>query len=360
VTAETLVAGPARGLAGILGAGWTPAEPLPLLWHWVYLLERPATAALGADGHPVAGIPAPPGEGMRRMFGGGVVEAHRPLYTGREASRHSEIVDRREKQGRSGPLTFVTVQHSITQDGETAVVDLQDIVYLPDRTGPSTPKPPPTGPAPASKSSPTPPATAPGPSPTPPASVTEPTPTPPASATEPTPTPAASATRSAPPSPAAGPSSAQAAPSRFKPTQAASTRAASSTGRSSAEAEAGRDAWVTGGWQPEPPTTRTLFQFSALTYNAHRIHYDREYARSEGYPGLLVHGPLQALLMAELARRSWRPASEYSYRLVAPLYDDQGLVVSAVPDGDAVRVSCRDATGRLTATGTLREEPGIT
>ena len=45
-----------------------------------------------------------------------------------------------------------------------------------------------------------------------------------------------------------------------------------------------------------------LFRFSALTYNAHRIHYDRDYARAEGYPGLLVHGPLQALLMAELAR----------------------------------------------------------
>ena len=50
-----------------------------------------------------------------------------------------------------------------------------------------------------------------------------------------------------------------------------------------------------------------LFRFSALTYNAHRIHYDREYARAEGYPGLVVHGPLQALLMAELARSRVRP-----------------------------------------------------
>src|SRR4029077_1843681 len=70
-----------------------------------------------------------------------------------------------------------------------------------------------------------------------------------------------------------------------------------------------------------------LFRFSALTYNAHRIHYDRDYARAEGYPGLVVHGPLQALLMAELARRPG--ASEYAYRLVAPLYEDDGLIVSA-------------------------------
>jgi 3-methylfumaryl-CoA hydratase len=97
-----------------------------------------------------------------------------------------------------------------------------------------------------------------------------------------------------------------------------------------------------------------LFRYSALTYNAHRIHYDRDYARSEGYPGLLVHGPLQALLMAELARRSPAPRpAEYSYRLVSPLYDGQGLVVSAVADGDAVQVSCRDAAGRLTATGVI-------
>jgi 3-methylfumaryl-CoA hydratase len=93
-----------------------------------------------------------------------------------------------------------------------------------------------------------------------------------------------------------------------------------------------------------------LFRFSALTYNAHRIHYDREYARAEGYPGLVVHGPLQALLMAELARPA---GSHYAYRLVAPLYEDQGLIVSAVPDGDAVRVSCRDAADRVTATGLI-------
>ena len=65
-----------------------------------------------------------------------------------------------------------------------------------------------------------------------------------------------------------------------------------------------------------------------------------------------MHGPLQALLMAELARPG--PAgSEYAYRLVAPLYEDQGLIVSAAPDGNAVRVSCRDTTDRVTATGLI-------
>ena len=98
-----------------------------------------------------------------------------------------------------------------------------------------------------------------------------------------------------------------------------------------------------------------LFRFSALTYNAHRIHYDRDYARAEGYPGLVVHGPLQAMLMAELARReATRPTRcDYSYRLVAPLFDGQGLIVSAAVDADGVRVTARDNAGRTTATGVI-------
>jgi 3-methylfumaryl-CoA hydratase len=99
-----------------------------------------------------------------------------------------------------------------------------------------------------------------------------------------------------------------------------------------------------------------LFRFSALTYNAHRIHYDRDYARQvEGYPGLVVHGPLQALLMAELARSvtTLPDPCEYSYRLVAPLFEGQGLLVSATVDGDVTRVTARDADGRQTATGAI-------
>ena len=101
-----------------------------------------------------------------------------------------------------------------------------------------------------------------------------------------------------------------------------------------------------------------LFRFSALTYNAHRIHYDRGYATDvEGYPGLVVHGPLQALAMAEAARLLvGAPAGpvRFDYRLVAPMYDGEGLVAAADPgdDGSVVtRVMTRE--GRTTARGTL-------
>jgi 3-methylfumaryl-CoA hydratase len=102
-----------------------------------------------------------------------------------------------------------------------------------------------------------------------------------------------------------------------------------------------------------------LFRFSALTYNAHRIHYDRDFARAQGYPGLVVHGPLQALLMAELARREATQLlgrCGYTYRLVAPLFEGQGLVVSTTADTDRVRVMTHDSAGRTTATGII--QPG--
>jgi 3-methylfumaryl-CoA hydratase len=112
----------------------------------------------------------------------------------------------------------------------------------------------------------------------------------------------------------------------------------------------------TGEWSV-PVSPVVLFRFSALTYNAHRIHYDRDYARTqEGYPGLVVHGPLQALAMAEAARRrglTSGPGQVLEYRLLAPLFEDQGLVARALGQGDSVRTTVRDDWGRRTAEGRI-------
>jgi 3-methylfumaryl-CoA hydratase len=106
-----------------------------------------------------------------------------------------------------------------------------------------------------------------------------------------------------------------------------------------------------------------LFRFSALTYNAHRIHYDRDFARDvEGYPGLLTHGPLQALAMAEAARATGHSDSQASldfrYRLESPLFDYQGMVVRAVKEHETINTAVRDIHGRRTATGTMRPATG--
>jgi 3-methylfumaryl-CoA hydratase len=116
-------------------------------------------------------------------------------------------------------------------------------------------------------------------------------------------------------------------------------------------------------------TPALLFRFSALIYNAHRIHYDRDYCRDvEGYPGLLTHGPLQALAMAEAVRAARETGrntgggpdgrfggASFSYRLVSPLFDDQGLIASAAPGPDGTVVTAvRDRYGRQTAAGTFK------
>ncbi len=81
-----------------------------------------------------------------------------------------------------------------------------------------------------------------------------------------------------------------------------------------------------------------LFRYSALTFNAHRIHYDRDYAREvESYPGLVVHGPLLAtLLLDELLRRHPGQAPlEYSFRIARPIFENEPFRLCGLhPDGE--------------------------
>jgi 3-methylfumaryl-CoA hydratase len=108
-------------------------------------------------------------------------------------------------------------------------------------------------------------------------------------------------------------------------------------------------AWV----QTVIPDTRLLFRFSALTFNAHRIHYDRPYAMAEeGYPGLVVHGPLTAILLLELARRNaGRPVKAFEFRGQAPLFDLAPFRLVGIPDGSGkVRLEAHGPDGRTAMT----------
>jgi 3-methylfumaryl-CoA hydratase len=269
---EMLLPEPARALGALLGVrapDFARGEGLPLLWHWIYLLDRPAQADLGPDGHPLrATITAFPGLGRRRMWAGGRVRVSGPLKCGDLATKRSRVLSVQEKQGRSGPLTFITVEHQILQRDQVVIDEQQDIVYR-EAAAPAGQLPAPAAEGPA---------------------------VPPAD----------------------------------------------------------------GEWAIEVSPT-LLFRFSALTYNAHRIHYDRDYAKQvEGYPGLLTHGPLQALAMAEAARAAGYRGDRhhgclhFDYRLTSPLFDYQGMVVSAIREQGAMVTAVRDTRGRQTATGTLR------
>ncbi|MER6419453.1 hypothetical protein [Streptomyces sp. NPDC001137] len=89
------------------------------------------------------------------------------------------------------------------------------------------------------------------------------------------------------------------------------------------------------------PDEALLFRFSALTANAHRIHYDTPYCRDvEGHPGLVVHGPLLALLMLELVRRNapQRQVRSLSYRLHRPAFVGEHLLAEGMPSGGQARL----------------------
>jgi len=100
------------------------------------------------------------------------------------------------------------------------------------------------------------------------------------------------------------------------------------------------------------PDPVLLFRYSTLTFNGHRIHYDRDYAtRVEGYPGLVVHGPLIATLLLDLLRRE-RPAAQvaaFRFKAVHPLFEPGGFDVRGQPsdDGRTVALWAAGADGAL-------------
>ncbi|MGP9805359.1 FAS1-like dehydratase domain-containing protein [Paracoccus sp. NSM] len=92
--------------------------------------------------------------------------------------------------------------------------------------------------------------------------------------------------------------------------------------------------------RPLPHDPTTLFRYSALTFNGHRIHYDAPYARQvEGYPGLVVHGPLQATALLHLAQDlGGRIPAIFSFRSLTPLFAGDQTLLHAAPDGDGLRL----------------------
>ena len=106
---------------------------------------------------------------------------------------------------------------------------------------------------------------------------------------------------------------------------------------------------------PDPKTLRSrltpdsvlLFRYSALTFNAHRIHYDQAYAtETEGYPGIVVHGPLQATLLLNLAAEALQDQpNRFSFRGLAPMTLPCEVQLHCEQGDAAGKVWCQDDTG---------------
>src|SRR5262249_13807252 len=106
-----------------------------------------------------------------------------------------------------------------------------------------------------------------------------------------------------------------------------------------------------GAWHRQiVPEETLLFRYSALTFNGHRIHYDRRFATvSEGYPGLVVHGPLIATLLLDLVRRHLpsRATERFMFRALRPTFDTSPFTIHGSPDehGDHARLWSTDNLG---------------
>ena len=219
----------------------------PLLIHFCLAQPTAPTASLGSDGHAVRGEFLPPVPLPRRMWAGGAFAFHSDIRIGEEVTRTSTIKDVVLKQGRSGQLCFVTVEHLVSSNGRLALTERQDIVYrdAASKTVPGT-------------------------------------------------------ARTASVEPAA-------------------------------ESEHCRQ--IT-------PSAAYLFRYSAMTFNAHRIHYDKDYVRDvEGYPGLIVHGPLQATLLCQLAADVKAQApTDFRFRSFSPLFDTSDFTINAASNGKDLKL----------------------
>ena len=207
---------------------------VPQGYHWALCSPDASTAALGPDGHPQRDDSAasflPPIPQPRRMWAASKVEFIAPLRMGQSIDRRSKVLSVTAKQGGSGPLVFVEVDHQTYGDDTLAVREVQSLVYRDAAPANSPPVPPPLGAV------------------------------------------------------------------RFDP--------------------AGWDAH-----RSIVPSEPLLFRFSALTFNSHRIHYDLAYATGEeGFRGLVVHGPLTATLLLDLARRELgdNALKSFAFRGVSP------------------------------------------
>lgn len=210
-----------EGLAARWLATFDLAKPHPPIMpqgiHFALCTPQAPTAALGEDGHPARDDSPhsflPPFPMPRRMWASSKIAFHAPIPIGAVIERTSRVASVSEKEGGSGRLAFVDVEHTTRANGTVAVIETQTLVYR-EAAAPDAPL--------------------------------------------------------SPPPPGEG---------QFDPAGWDATHALT-------------------------PDARLLFRYSALTFNTHRIHYDAPYAQGvERYRGLVVHGPLTASLLLQLAAR---------------------------------------------------------
>ena len=227
------------------------AGTAPPALHWCLAPETAPAESLGPDGHAAKGGFLPPVPLPRRMWAGGQIETLSALREGDRVTRTETVRDVAFKDGRSGRLCFVTVDHVVATDRGVAIRERQDIVYR--------------------------------------------------------------------------------------------EAAGAQTGAAAVADHDDPGAYETVWSVPATPTL--LFRYSAMTFNGHRFHYDQPYATQvEGYAGLVVHGPMQATLLMNLAATTLGHVPRlFRYRGLSPMTANQVFRVCGRRTGEGFEGVTLDA-----------------
>ncbi len=252
-----------------------PEARVPITQHWCLALQTEPISRLARDGHARLGGFLPPVPLPRRMWAGGDLSFHDSLRVGDTVERVSRVVDVQGKQGRTGPLCFVTVAQEFSTARGLAVRETHVLVYRDTRD--------------------------------------------------------------------AG------RPAETTPPDRNAQRTASEAAATPSQGEQGPTDWQC---VVDIDAVR-LFRYSALTFNGHRIHYDRDYCREEGYSGLLVHAPLQVSLLTEFAHsiKAGQAPRTFTYRAVRPLFDGTSTALrpTATNDGLDLWIAAPDGVTTMIA-----------
>lgn len=117
---------------GLNGSAPAAGDALAHFWHQIYFWDAQCPQDLGRDGHPAIGGFIPSFNLPRRMWAGGELQFHNPIFIGTPATKTTTISHVKQKNGRTGPLAFVTLRHDIHQSGNLCVTEYQDLVYRQD------------------------------------------------------------------------------------------------------------------------------------------------------------------------------------------------------------------------------------
>ena len=233
---------------------WLEGRGAPLGIHWCTTVSATHKSKLSEDGHAEKGDFLPPVRLPARMWAGGEIIHHQRLSSDSPVTRISRVSDVVAKNGKSGPLIFVTVEQEFFSQDRLCISERQDLVF---RDFPKTGNPP--------------------------------------------------------------------------------------TSKSASQSDTNRGTQL-GKLTPDPVL---LFRYSALTFNSHRIHYDQDYARNtEGYVDLVVHGPLQATLLLNLAAKiAGQPPRRFSFRGLAPVTLGSSISLFHTEENSGGKVWCEADNG---------------